>query len=68
MASNNIMQSGKRGTFTYNNICLRPFGHLVPSLFGLAYAAIIETNFHELAVSFLDLHLEYPSVLFDSAF
>ena len=29
-------------------------GHLVPSLLGLAYAAMVETSFRELSVYFLD--------------
>ena len=41
-----------------------PSGHLVTSSFlGVAYAPIVETSFTKLAVSFLDLLLEYPLVL-----
>ena len=38
----------------------RPSSHLVPlpPPWGLAYAQIVETSFTELAVSFLDFHLE----------
>ena len=41
-----------------------PSGHLVPPFWWLAYALIVNTSFPELAMSFLDLHIEYPSVLF----
>ena len=42
-----------------------PYGHLVLSPFcGLVFAPIVETRFHELAVSFSTFRLEYPLVGF----
>ena len=41
-----------------------PSGQLVLSpLLGLACVPIVETRFHDLAMSLLDFHLKYPSVL-----
>ena len=51
-----LMVAYHLGIFTLPDTWFRPF-------FGLAYAPIVETSFPELAVSFLDFYLEYPSVL-----
>ena len=41
-----------------------PSGHLVPfHIVGLACAPIVETSFHELAMSYSTFHREYPLVL-----